>query len=288
MDAQVRCNDFPEEVVPQGGCTGFIAKDAAATYGFGLVSEKGWAMQRWSDVSREPNSHEAKAFRLETLRRARRRPVIDRIAYLQSLTRGQRVLDVGVVAHTAESETHEEWLHRAIASVARYCLGVDILPEEVKKLQTAGYNVRCCDITREELGEEFQVITVGEVIEHLGCPEHLFAAAKRLLLPGGRLVMTTPNAYYWKQIRNHMGLRKERCESVDHVTFLFPSGMAELAERSGLVLETYRGVYVHKPRRLGSRLAMPFKRLAGATVVAPEIFCETMIYEFVTPGVKQA
>ena len=232
-------------------------------------------MRKWSQIAADPNAKAAKTWRLSVLNAARREPVKNRIAYLEEIVRGKRVLDVGAVAHTAVMAGTAEWLHRAISQSAAYCLGVDVLEEEVKKLQAMGYNVRCADITQEDLaGEErFDVMIVGEVIEHLGEPGQLFEAGERLLVSGGRMVLTTPNPYYWKRMRNALCRWYRRVESVDHVTMLFPSGMAELAERAGMELESYRGVYRHSTM-------VGLKKLLAATVVQAEVFCETMIYEF--------
>ena len=238
-------------------------------------------MKRWAEITPDPNSLQAKAFRLDTLRRAYALPVVSRIPYLAKLAGGKRVLDVGVVEHTAVHETKQDWLHREIAKSAAYCLGVDVLEADIKILQTTGYNVQVCDITREDPGDRFELIVIGEVIEHVGSPEEFFHAAKRLLVPGGRLVITTPNAYYWKQIRNQIRRHKSRCESVDHVTLLFPSGMAEMAERSGLVLDTYRGVFTHEGRPPVAGAALAIRHLVGSTLAASELFCETIIYECV-------
>lgn len=239
---------------------------------------------RWVDIATEPNSAEAKRFRLATLATAHAAPVTSRIAYLQEIVRGKRVLDVGCVAHDLETEANERWLHRALASAAGYCLGVDVLEEPVRRLRAAGYNVRFCDITRDDIGETFDVIVAGEVVEHLGDPAALFEAATRILVPDGRLVLTTPSPYYWKRIRNHIGLRSNRCENVDHVTMLFPSGIAELAERAGLRLDRYRGVLT--TRGGGRGAARRLMRRLQTAALEPEVFCDTVIYECVraAPG----
>jgi SAM-dependent methyltransferase len=47
----------------------------------------------------------------------------------------------------------------------------------------------------EEFGnEQFDAISIIEVIEHLENPRHVFRQIKRLLKPGGIVVLTTPNA----------------------------------------------------------------------------------------------
>lgn len=238
-------------------------------------------MPRWHDLSPEPNSPEAKRFRLDTLARAHAGPVADRLDFLAGLARGKRVLDVGVVQHDAAYLSKDEWLHRRIVESAAYTLGVDILPEGITQLQQAGYNVRLCNILEEDVGERFDLMIVGEVIEHLGHPAALFQAAKRILSPGGEMVLTTPNPYYWKRIRNYVGLKRGRTDSVDHVTLLFPSGIAELAEREGLSLKQYRGVEAFGGR--GRRGRTSVKRLLTAGLFHPEFFCETMLYVCGTP-----
>jgi len=244
--------------------------------------------RRWSDIAMEPNSPEAKRFRLATLAAAHAPPVASRVDHLCGLVRGKRVLDVGSVAHAPETEAKDEWLHRALAAAAGYCLGVDILPDAVRRLQEAGYNVRLCDVTCEEVGETFDVIVAGEVIEHLGEPGALFAAARRMLVPGGRLVLTTPSPYYWKRVRNHIGLRRHRCENVDHVTLVFPSGVAELAERASLRLDRYQGVWADKRAACGSGLGRRVRDWVRGCVLEPEFFCETIIYECERPAAEHS
>jgi SAM-dependent methyltransferase len=46
--------------------------------------------------------------------------------------------------------------------------------------------------------ESFDVVVVGELLEHLPLPERTVAEARRVLRPGGRLVGSVPNAYRLK------------------------------------------------------------------------------------------
>ena len=121
------------------------------------------------------------------------------------------------------------------------------------------------------------MVICGEVIEHLGNPQGLFDSAARVLSPGGRLVLTTPNPYYFGRTIRHLFGRDR--ESVDHTMLLFPSGIAELANRAGLKLDSYRGV-LHRPRTRKQQLLAGSFRLATA-VMAREAACGTLIYECV-------
>lgn len=242
-------------------------------------------MSHWTEVSRNPNSAEARRSRREVLDRARRPPVPNRAEHLAEIARGKRVLDVGIVDHGEFSRGRSSWLHGHVARAAGYCLGIDVLADEVEKIRAKGYNARVADITRAPydggIDEQFDVIVCGDVIEHLGSPEGLFRAASHLLSPGGRLVITTPNAFFLGVIRRHLFGREN--DSVDHVTLLFPSGIAELSEREGLALASYRGTMLgteSSRRRLVFRLRKLFPLLGLRVACA----CPTIIYECVMPG----
>jgi SAM-dependent methyltransferase len=236
-------------------------------------------MARWTELSSDPNSPQVRDLRNRTLVEARREPVADRVAYLTGLCRGKRVLDVGVVDHAVDSDTPHQWLHGEIAKAASYCLGVDVLPAAVETLKQRGYNVRLADVTRDTIDDgEFDVMTCGEVIEHLENPGGLFRTAADVLAPGGRLVITTPNPYYRSFVRDdHKGRFRS---SVDHVTLLFPSGIAEMAERAGLKFDSYRGLMGSRLTRLVPKLSYALHR----AVYGPpggDCFCKVLIYECV-------
>lgn len=239
-------------------------------------------VQRWTDISDDPHDPEVIAWRRRRLTSARRAPVRNRVAYLTSLARGQKVLDVGAAAHTVDRHSQADWLHQHLAGAARECLGVDILEHEVSRLQEAGYNIRMCNVLdphqRRSLEGQYDVMVCGELIEHLVNPGALLEAAGELLVPGGRIVLTTPNAFsLWVMARHALGRPRD---SVDHVSFLYPSGMAEMAERHGLVLDAYRGTLL---AGMTWKHHMAFRMRRAFAVVSPEIFCTTMIYEIIRP-----
>lgn len=175
--------------------------------------------------------------------------------------------------HTTESTVTASWLHEHVRAAAAYCLGLDVLEAPVARLSERGYNVREFDVTAGgHLGETFDLVIAGELLEHLGHPQRLFDFARDHLAPGGRLILSTPHPYYLT--RTVLFLRNRAVESVDHVAFYFPSGVAELAERSGLRLAEYRGVLV--PIRSWRGRAV--RTLGQAIGMGPEALCDTMIY----------
>ena len=202
----------------------------------------------------------------------------DRTAYLCELVRGRKLLDVGVVDHFADSGQH---LHRQLAGVAAESLGVDRLEEGIEALKRDGFNARVCDITREGIEGLFDVIVAGEVIEHLGSPEALFRLGQRNLNPDGRLVLTTPNAYYLSRIRDAL-LGRSR-ENADHVSLWSPSGIAEMAERQGLRLERYRGVLTTGVRTPFGKLMLALGPLLRILPAGADALCNTLVFECVKP-----
>lgn len=193
---------------------------------------------RWSDRATDPNDASALVWRAETLRAAWRGDVPDRIAFVEERCRGRRVLDVGCVAHDVARMDSPMWLHGRVAAVASTCLGVDVLPEGVQTMRQLGYAAICHDLGTglgpvAELAP-FDVVVAGELIEHVESLGMLFRLAGEVLPPGGSLILTTPNPYAPHRVRAaQLGIV---WENVDHVLYAFPSGIAELAERHGLVL----------------------------------------------------
>lgn len=196
------------------------------------------ATTRWNEASTDPNDPRALASRAETLRRAWRPPVSDRIAFLAARCGGRSVLDIGCVAHDEARMDSPNWLHAHLAAAASRCVGLDVLEDGVAAMRARGFEAVVHDL-RSGLGPllelaPFGTIVAGELIEHIGDLDMLFAAAAQALSEDGQLIITTPNPYAPRRVR--AGQRGLVWENVDHILYAFPSGVAELAERHGLTL----------------------------------------------------
>lgn len=235
-------------------------------------------MPQWHEISPDPNAPQVIAQRERDVRAARAAPVADRSAYLCDLVRGRRLLDVGVVDHFADSG---QFLHRQLARAAAESLGVDVLQDGIETLRSAGFNARVCDITQETIEGAFDVIVAGEIIEHLGRPEALFQLARRNLVPGGRLIVTTPNPYYLGRIRDAL-LGRSR-DNADHVSLWWPSGIAEMADRHGLRLDRYRGVSISTARTALGKVVLQLGPLLGRLPAGAEALCSSLIFECIKP-----
>lgn len=231
------------------------------------LAEPTAAAGRWHDVADDPNDPRAMIARARTLRAAWREQVEDRAEFIVDRCRGRRVLDIGCVAHDVERMKSPAWLHGRVAAVATSCLGVDVLPEGVEHLRSAGYDVMTHDLTNgpgpvAQAGP-FDVIVAGELIEHVPSLDMLFTTARDLLSEDGELIITTPNP--WAPHRVAAGQRGDCWENVDHILFAFPSGIAELAERHGLVLSEVSTTATEKPGRAPMEVARRVRRRIRGT-----------------------
>ncbi|MEQ8841122.1 MAG: methyltransferase domain-containing protein [Acidimicrobiales bacterium] len=193
---------------------------------------------RWTDRTDDPNDPVAVAQRAATLGAAWRDEIPDRVTFLEQRVRGRRVLDVGCVAHDKARMDASNWLHARIAGSAAACLGVDILDDGVAAMQRRGFDAIAHDLSCG-LGPvadhgPFDVIVAGELVEHVADLGMLFRTAADGLAPTGEMILTTPNPFSPRRVRaGQLGIA---WENVDHIVYAFPSGIAELAERHGLVL----------------------------------------------------
>jgi 2-polyprenyl-3-methyl-5-hydroxy-6-metoxy-1,4-benzoquinol methylase len=76
--------------------------------------------------------------------------------------------------------------------------GVDPDPVAVSSRRQTDLDIRCG--TLEEMrfpADSFDVVTMNHVIEHVHDPVRLLEECQRVLRPGGKLVLTTPNANSW-------------------------------------------------------------------------------------------
>ncbi len=80
--------------------------------------------------------------------------------------------------------------------------GVDFDPAAVQKARAKGLKVHLGALEEQRFADNtFDAITMSHVIEHVHRPIGLLQECHRLLKPGGRLVVVTPNARSWGHCR---------------------------------------------------------------------------------------
>ncbi len=115
---------------------------------------------------------------------------VDRFDYLLDKCRDKVVLNIGCLAANKESE-----LHLLMDGVAKSLTGLDIYDSDIKNYVKGDAQSFC-------FRSEFDVIIVGEVIEHLANIKGLIDSSYASLKEGGTLIITTPNAYNLVFLKN--------------------------------------------------------------------------------------
>lgn len=162
-----------------------------------------------------------------------------------------RVLEVGAGSSDIPTRTAER---------VGFSCATDRNPATMDYLQElardGGVGVRCvaADITQLPfLSGSFQKVVVLEVIEHL--PEDTvdtyLSELRRMLAPGGQLLLTTPNyRSTWpllEWIVDRFGGGAEMGGGAQHICRFHPRRLRDALERNGFAIETFGSVYHGSP-----------------------------------------
>lgn len=119
-----------------------------------------------------------------------------------------------------------DWDREAIVYMSKECPHIDWLVSGVERLPFKN--------------EAFNVLHVGEVIEHVIDPQSALAEWRRVIRPGGYLVVTTPN-------RRHRMARLTGIEAPENLEHLREYTVDELKgelQRAGFRIEKVEGLYL--------------------------------------------
>lgn len=159
-------------------------------------------------------------------------------------------LHVGCVDDPERIGVHE-WLHPRILRKNPSVVGVDFSLsglEEMAKQDVAGGGLVCGDAMRLPFrAGTFDTVVAAEIIEHVGNPEALMSEGARVLAPGGRLIVTTPNPFCIPWIVK--GRRGPGATwNPQHVAWFDGRTLANLGElAAGLKLEEFEWVETRDP-----------------------------------------
>lgn len=116
-------------------------------------------------------------------------------ALLDAIPPSESILDIGCVQHDATNAASDDWLHQYLYELGDDVLGIDYLDDEVAALREAGYSVETADAEALDLGNQFETVVAGELIEHLSNVGAFLDGVHDHLRPDGRFVLSTPNAW---------------------------------------------------------------------------------------------
>lgn len=116
--------------------------------------------------------------------------------------------------------------------------GVEPAPKAARTARQAGFDVFPGLLHEAHYPDEaFHVITLFELVEHIGDPLVLLAECRRILKPGGVVVINTPNARSWTA--RFMKARWEGFSLTSmggHISFFSPQSIRVLARASGFTV----------------------------------------------------
>jgi len=124
--------------------------------------------------------------------------VAPRIATALELLRGANVKAEAMLDLSCNDGSVTIEIAKAVGAKEVY--GVDIDENALKLAAARGIKVFKCDLSRDPIpidDESVDLVTALEVIEHLVNPDHMLREIRRVLKPGGALLLTTPNLASW-------------------------------------------------------------------------------------------
>jgi 2-polyprenyl-3-methyl-5-hydroxy-6-metoxy-1,4-benzoquinol methylase len=159
-----------------------------------------------------------------------RRQGIEGEVMFMSAQPGGKLLDVGCGSgERLEKMRHLGWT----------VSGIDFDAEAVRIARGRGLDVSCGTIPGTWFPTEtFDAVTMNHVIEHVPDPIELLKECHRILKPGGKVVLTTPNSAGW----GHRLFRKywRGLEPPRHLHLFSPASIEQILRRAGFELFSVR------------------------------------------------
>jgi len=202
----------------------------------------------------------------------------DRIRLMLELVRkhgaqGRKILDVGCT---------DGFLSRFFKEMGLYVIGVDASTSAVETAKGV-----CDEAYVAELGTQrlplpdgsVDLVWAGEVIEHIFDTEFFVEDLRRVMAPGGRLILSTPNLAAWlnrvslilgqQPFFTEVGVRASNSGSflrkvsqpAGHIRNFTPSSLRHLLTECGFTVESFHGASI-----LLGKSVRGLDRLIGRTV----------------------
>jgi SAM-dependent methyltransferase len=168
-----------------------------------------------------------------------------RYTFAARLARGKRVLDAGCGAGYGSAE---------LAHAAESVVGVDRAPEAI---EFAGAHYALANLSFEEASCEalphadasFELVVAFEVIEHLVDWRGFLREARRVLVPNGQLVVSTPNKLYYTESRGPQGANPFHVHEFDFEEFR--AELTAIFPYVSLFLENHVEGFTFQPQEAG-------------------------------------
>ena len=146
---------------------------------------------------------------------------------IKHYSKGKDVLDIGAVGQT---EQYNLW--NDIKSVAGQLTGIDIV-------SSTDQNIVEGNMEHYSFGKQFDVIVLGDIIEHVNNQGLLLENIRKHLKPGGVFILTTPNAK-WPTVFMPT--------NTTHTLWHDRSTLEALLKRHGFEIKQFRYYYGNKKK----------------------------------------
>jgi 2-polyprenyl-3-methyl-5-hydroxy-6-metoxy-1,4-benzoquinol methylase len=140
----------------------------------------------------------------------------------------------------------------ALAAKGHKVRGVDISEEGIARYRSHGFEGHVTDLESgiDYPDATFDLAFCSEVIEHMTSPEILAAEMFRVLKPGGRLVLSTPNSAFWLyRALGMIGFTVSELQHPKHFQFFSRRSLLKLLHKAGFapLQLTGRNMYLILP-----------------------------------------
>ncbi len=148
---------------------------------------------------------------------------------LQKYTKGKNLLEVG----TGTGEL------LAVALEMEYQIdAVEIVKEDAQKVSNIlNIPIWCCDFLQFKTEKQYDVLIMGDVLEHMADPTKALRKAWELLRPDGVLWISTPN--YQSSFSRMRKFNDPMWKEPYHIVYFSGAGLKDLTEQCGFVTQEY-------------------------------------------------
>jgi SAM-dependent methyltransferase len=183
--------------------------------------------------------------------------------FIESRAVGKSVLNVGaaggVISNGVASESgylpnkKEFWPHHRLQKVSKHLVGIDIDSEAIAYAKKHGIEIKYANCETAVFDTKFDIIIMGDVIEHLNAPVIAIKNLMSHLKPDGCLVIITPNM---TSLSNFVKIVFFRPLSVyyDHMHGYCPEHIQAICERLGYRLAEVKFLTLIDNRNLSYRV----------------------------------
>ena len=161
----------------------------------------------------------------------------DAISFILEAAAGKSVLNVGAAGGVEGylPANKDVWLHHRLCKVAKELVGIDIDRKGIGWAAQHGVNILEANCESMNLGRQFDIIVMSDVIEHVNAPGLAVQTLVSHLRPSGRLLITTPNPTHYATIVRAI-LGNAQNVYYDHVGCFMPEHVQALCNRFGYSL----------------------------------------------------